>query len=108
VDWQQDFSRGRNYQQQKLVSNLAVTEDHSLIAWVSGGTEYMRKNLFAVGLIVISMIFVGCTTPTHALLDSENQIKLRSIQSRRFDLNDKEKVLRTALATAQDLGFVTL
>jgi hypothetical protein len=31
---------------------------------------------------------------------------LRSIQSRRFETSDKNKTLRTAMATLQDLGFV--
>ena len=48
----------------------------------------------------------GCANTTNALLESENQVKLRQIQSRRFDTNDKTKTLRTAMATLQDLGFV--
>lgn len=49
---------------------------------------------------------MGCSNPTETLLESENQVKLRSIQSRRFDTNDKVKALRVAMATMQDLGFV--
>lgn len=36
-------SRGKNYQRQGLVSDLAVTQDHSLIAWVDGTERYAAK-----------------------------------------------------------------
>ena len=52
------------------------------------------------------ILLTGCADTTSALLDSENQVKLRQIQSRRFDTNDKNKTLRTVMATLQDLGFV--
>ncbi|MBW2649976.1 MAG: SWIM zinc finger domain-containing protein [Deltaproteobacteria bacterium] len=36
-------SRGKNYQRQGLVSNLAVTDDGSLIAWVDGTERYATR-----------------------------------------------------------------
>lgn len=50
----------------------------------------------------------GCqTTSSKQLLKaSESQVKTRSIQTRAFDTTDKNKTLRTAIATLQDLGFV--
>ena len=48
----------------------------------------------------------GCSSPTDSLLSSEGQVKLRNMQSRRFDTTDRIKTLRTAMATLQDLGFV--
>lgn len=65
-------------------------------------------------LRIISATFVflftfgmsGCNDPNQAVLSGGEQVKLRSIQSRRFDTNDKNKTLRTAMATLQDLGFV--
>ena len=36
-------SRGKNYQQQGRVSDLAVTEDGSLIAWVDGSARYATR-----------------------------------------------------------------
>jgi uncharacterized protein (DUF2141 family) len=35
-----------------------------------------------------------------------SQVMLRSIQSRAFDTTDREKTLRTIIATLQDLGFI--
>ena len=61
----------------------------------------------ALILIVISLFFVGCATTQQHLLDSDaSQVQLRSIQTRAFDTTDKEKTLRTVMATLQDLGFV--
>ena len=36
-------SRGKSYQQQGLVSDLAVTDDDSLIAWVDGAERYATR-----------------------------------------------------------------
>jgi hypothetical protein len=49
----------------------------------------------------------ACATTQQQLLDSgSSQVALRSMQSRAFDTTDKEKTLRTIIATLQDLGFV--
>ena len=67
------------------------------------------SKLTRISIITIcgsAILLTGCANTTNALLDSENQVKLRQIQSRRFDTNDKNKTLRTAMATLQDLGFV--
>jgi hypothetical protein len=53
------------------------------------------------------LLFVGCVTPKEQLLHTDSsQVQLRSIQTRVFDTTDKEKTLRTIIATLQDLGFV--
>jgi hypothetical protein len=57
-------------------------------------------------LILAFIIFQGCATPKDQLLGAEEQVKLRSMQSRAFDTIDKKKTLRTIIATMQDLGFV--
>lgn len=57
--------------------------------------------------IVFSLLILGCATTQQRLLDSDtSQVQLRSIQTRAFDTTDKEKTLRTVMATLQDLGFV--
>ncbi len=56
-----------------------------------------------------AVLLVGCaTTTTDRVLDTgdETQLQKRSYQSRIFDTSDKEKVLRAAISTLQDLGFV--
>ena len=65
----------------------------------------MKKNI----LVIIGFLFllIGCATTQQRLLDSDSsQLQLRSIQTRAFDTTDKDKTLRTVMATLQDLGFV--
>jgi hypothetical protein len=66
----------------------------------------MKRLIFAGSLMLVTLSFVGCATTAETALESDSQVKLRSIQSRRFETNDKTKALRTAIATLQDLGFV--
>jgi len=49
----------------------------------------------------------SCTPSTKQVMaTSESQVQLRSIQTRAFDTTDKEMMLRTIIATLQDLGFI--
>lgn len=59
-------------------------------------------------LILVVALMCGCATTHEQLLDSDSssQVQLRSIQTRAFDTTDREKTLRTVMATLQDLGFV--
>jgi len=70
----------------------------------------MKRNqeLIACAALASSCLFAtGCQTTQERLLDSgSSQVQLRSIQTRAFDTRDKEKTLRTVIATLQDLGFV--
>ena len=63
------------------------------------------KNLFLLSTICL---WAGCATqtPRQVLEAEESQVKLRSIQSRAFDTADKEKTMRTVIATLQDLDFL--
>jgi hypothetical protein len=65
--------------------------------------------MFKNYIIILSLLFLlpSCTPSTHQVMaSSESQVKLRSIQTRAFDTTDREKTLRTVIATLQDLGFV--
>ena len=59
-------------------------------------------------LIAALLTFVsGCQSTSERLLDSDqSQLKLRSIQTKAFDTSDKEKTMRSVMATLQDLEFV--
>ena len=59
-------------------------------------------------LAALALLLTGCQTDSRqqVLASSESAVKLRSFQSRAFDTTDKEKTLRTVIATLQDLGFV--
>ncbi len=60
-EWTEEkiFSRGRNYQRQGRVSDLAVTDDHGLIAWVEGTRRYATKVVMGKGGLLESI----CTCP---------------------------------------------
>jgi hypothetical protein len=65
------------------------------------------RPLHAITLMA-ALLLTGCATTTDRVLDTgdETQLQKRSYQSRIFDTSDKEKVLRAAISTLQDLGFV--
>ena len=63
----------------------------------------MRTSL----LFIFSCFMLYSCYPSYSVLDTEqSQVRLRQIQSRRFDTPDKTKVLRAIISTLQDLGFV--
>ncbi len=62
--------------------------------------------LGAAFLVLAFFGMTGCSDTKEAVLSGGDQVRLRGIQSRRFDTTDKNKTLRTAMATLQDLGFV--
>jgi hypothetical protein len=69
--------------------------------------KFKNRNFLYASLIVSALISIqGCATPKQQLLGGEEQVKLRSMQSRVFDTTDRKKTLRTIIATMQDLGFV--
>jgi hypothetical protein len=66
-----------------------------------------RKQALMVALLIALIMLVSCAPSTKQVLATkESQVKLRAIQTRAFDTTEKEKMLRTVIATLQDLGFV--
>ena len=63
-----------------------------------------------IGAFTVSLLLIGlsgCLSANKHILDSDqSQVALRQIQSRAFDTTDREKTLRSVIATLQDLGFV--
>ncbi len=61
-------------------------------------------------MIVMSAVLMlsGCQTDSkqQILAVTKSQVELRSFQTRAFDSTDKERTLRTVMATLQDLSFV--
>jgi hypothetical protein len=58
-------------------------------------------------LAICLVLFAGCASSQEQLLATDkSQLELRSIQTRAFDTAEREKTLRTIMATLQDLGFV--
>ncbi len=68
----------------------------------------MMRFLKKISCAVFILGLTGCAaqTPRQVLESDASQVKLRSIQSRSFDSSDKEKTMRTVIATLQDLDFL--
>lgn len=69
----------------------------------------MNAKKFTLGAALLgATLLTGCVTnPALAVFENTgSQVQLRSFQTRAFDTTDREKTLRTIIATMQDLGFV--
>lgn len=64
--------------------------------------------LYSVLAIAASVVLLGaCAPSTKAVLETnQSAVQLRSFQQRAFDTTDKEKTMRSVIATLQDLSFV--
>lgn len=65
-------------------------------------------NLLKIALFTVSLTLItGCATTHDArILGADNQVELRSMQTRSFDTSDKIIVVRNVISTLQDLSFV--
>lgn len=58
-------------------------------------------------VVFILLLLTACTSTKENVLGTEQtQVALRNFQARAFETNDKELVLRSVIATMQDLGFI--
>jgi hypothetical protein len=66
-----------------------------------------KRNWIIFGLLILLVGLSSCAPSTRQVLaTSESQVKLRVMQTRAFDTTDKTQMLRSVIATLQDLGFV--
>lgn len=67
----------------------------------------MKKSIKTVIIPLVILILCACAARQKNILEADDsQVKLRSIQSRIYDYTDRNRMLRTIIATLQDLGFV--
>ncbi|MCP9470929.1 MAG: hypothetical protein NNA31_13130 [Nitrospira sp.] len=70
----------------------------------------VRGNIFGACILAAVLIGIqGCAAPqpTQDLLaPTEAQMKIRSVQSRSFDVADRQVAMRGVIAALQDLGFI--
>ena len=69
------------------------------------------KQETARGIVAVAvLVFVqGCAAPQPSqdlLAPTEAQMKIRSAQSRSFDVKDRQVAMRGVIAALQDLGFI--
>ena len=61
-------------------------------------------------LIVVLLLFGACAQPPPPQVDllapNDAQMKLRSLQTRTFEVADRDAAIRSVIATLQDLGFI--
>ena len=67
-----------------------------------------KARLSGLAALGVVLMLAGCQTDSRqqVLATTKSQVELRSFQTRAFDTTDKEKTLRTVMATLQDLSFV--
>ena len=62
---------------------------------------------YKIALVLLALFsFTGCVRQDARILEGGSQVELRQMQSRVFDTGDKNQVVRTVIATMQDLSFV--
>ncbi len=67
----------------------------------------MKNNRMAILSLMLVIVLAACVATQKNIFEtSQSQVALRSIQSRVFDFTDRNRMLRTVIATLQDLGFI--
>ena len=68
-----------------------------------------QHNVLGIIVIVGFFLVLGCATPEPSqdlLAPTEAQMKIRSVQTRTFDVKDRQAAMRAVIAALQDLGFI--
>lgn len=68
--------------------------------------QHTVRGIVAIGALVIAQ---GCAAPQPSqdlLAPTEAQMKIRSVQTRTFDVKDRQVAMRGVIAALQDLGFI--
>lgn len=67
----------------------------------------MKIANLSILLLIIGISASGCASePRQAMFESQSAVQQRSYQSRTFVTTDRQQLLRSIMATLQDLGFV--
>ena len=69
----------------------------------------MKRAVWGIIVIAGVMLLHGCTAPEpqqDLLAPTEAQMKIRSVQTRSFDVKDRQLAMRGVIAALQDLGFI--
>jgi hypothetical protein len=69
----------------------------------------MRQTVGGFVAIAVLVIVEGCVAPQPSqdlLAPTEAQMKIRSVQTRSFDVKNRQAAMRGVIAALQDLGFI--
>jgi len=71
-------------------------------------SEFRSTTAVVAVLLALALVTGACKSNSRdqLLLTDDSAVKLRSMQTRAFDTTDREKMLRTVMATLQDLSFL--
>lgn len=72
-------------------------------------TIHSKSGIIYIQIFFLSLVcfLLNACGPQNALMDDQSQqLKVRQMQTRYFDTDDKQKTLEAVMATLQDLGFV--
>jgi hypothetical protein len=67
------------------------------------------ENVAGILAVAVLVLIQGCAAPQPSpdlLTPTEAQMKIRSAQTRSFDLKDRQLAMRGVIAALQDLGFI--
>ncbi len=67
------------------------------------------ENVAGILAVAVLVLIQGCAAPQPSpdlLTPTEAQMKIRSAQTRSFDLKDRQIAMRGVIAALQDLGFI--
>ena len=67
------------------------------------------ENVGGILAVVVFVLIQGCAAPQPSpdlLAPTDAQMKIRSAQTRSFDLKDRQVAMRGVIAALQDLGFI--
>jgi len=67
------------------------------------------ENVGGILAVVVLVLIQGCAAPQPSpdlLAPTEAQMKIRSLQTRSFDIKDRQLAMRGVIAALQDLGFI--
>lgn len=68
---------------------------------------HQRTSLLCLASLLLVLSACAPTPPkTDLLAPSAQQLKLRSFQTRTFDVKDRQEAVRAVIAALQDLGFI--
>ena len=64
----------------------------------------------AAALALFGLLAAGCASPpeepVNLLAPTEEQMKIRNLQTRNFDITDRRQAMRGVISALQDLGFI--
>jgi hypothetical protein len=68
-----------------------------------------KRTLGCLATVAAGLLLQACATPEtpqELLAPTDAQMKLRSLQTRTFDVQDRNAAMRAVIAALQDLGFI--